>query len=149
MDQSDSMRPFLAYHRKMFGLCLAAAAAGVVLLAVFRADDMGWAGGFAIGSLAQLVKFGFIDVNVIKKIAVEKKDPAATQLKTLFVSLFIFGLAVLAVHTLKMNVWAMAAGIFLPRLILVADTYIRPNPFHDVDGEADGQGGEPEDDGEK
>lgn len=132
MDPFDGMRQFLSYHRRMFGLCLAVAVAVTVFLAIFRADDMGWAGGFAIGSLAQLFKFGFIDINVIKKLAIEKKNAASAQLKSMFLSLALFGLAVLFVYKLKMNVWAMAAGIFLPRLILVADTYIRPNPFKDA-----------------
>ncbi|MCC8167698.1 MAG: hypothetical protein LIQ31_16550, partial [Planctomycetes bacterium] len=39
-----------------------------------------------------------------------------------------------------------AAGIFLPRLILIADTYIRPNPFgngEDYPGDgSDGAGNE-------
>ncbi|MCD8352337.1 MAG: hypothetical protein LUC93_17170 [Planctomycetaceae bacterium] len=129
MATPDSMQDFLRYHRRMFslmiGVCLAVF---VVLLAVMR-HDMAWAGGFAAGAAAQLGKFGFLDVAVIKKIAAEKKDPAVTQLKAMFVSLALFGLAVVIVYTFGLNVWTMAAGIFLPRLILLADAYIRPNPF--------------------
>lgn len=139
MDAFDSMKAFLAYHRHMFGLCLAVAIGATVLLFLLRPDDPAWAGGFAIGSFAQLVKFGFIDINVIKKIAAERKNAPGIQLKAMFLSLAVFAVAVVASHSLKMNVWAMAAGIFLPRLILVADTYIRPDPFKHEPG--------PEDDG--
>lgn len=141
MDAFDSMKAFLAYHRNMFGLCLVVAVVATVLLAIVRQDDLAWAGGFAIGSLAQLFKFGFIDVNVIKKIAVEQKNAPGIQLKAMFMSLAVFAVAVLVVHSLTMNVWAMAAGIFVPRLILIADTYIRPDPFKHAEG--------PENDGAK
>ena len=129
MDAPDGMTDFLRYHRRMFalmaGVCLAVAAT----LAVAMWHDFAWAGGFIAGAAAQLLKFGLLDVAIIKKIAAEKKDPAATQLKAMFVSLLLFGLAVAAVYSLDFNVWAMAAGIFLPRIILLADAYIRPNPF--------------------
>ncbi len=92
-------------------------------------ERVAWAGGFVAGAAAQLLKFAFLDVAIIKKIAAEKKDPATTQLKAMFVSLLLFGLAVAAVYSLGFNVWAMAAGIFMPRIILLADAYIRPNPF--------------------
>lgn len=141
MDSFESMKAFLAYHRNMFGLCIVVSVMVTVVLAVVKADDLSWAGGFAAGSLAQLFKFGFVDVNVIRKIAVAKEGAAGIQLKAMFFSLAIFAVAVLAVHSLKLNVWAMAAGIFLPRLILVADTYIRPDPFKNAAG--------PEDDGAK
>lgn len=129
MNTLDGMTQFLRYHRRMFhlmtGVCLAVPAA---LFALTR-PDFSWAGGFAAGAAAQLLKFGFLDVAVVKKIAAEKKDPAATQLKAMFFSLVLFGLAVAAVYALGFNVWTMAAGIFLPRLILLADAYLRPNPF--------------------
>lgn len=134
MDADNSMNAFLAYHRNMFGLCIVVAVVVTALVAIVRQDDLSWAGGFAIGSLAQLFKFGFIDIAVIRKIAVEKNNAAGIQLKAMFLSLVVFGLAVVAVHYLKMNVWAMAAGIFLPRLILIADTYIRPDPFKNMAG---------------
>lgn len=141
----DGLNAFLAYHRKMFGLFIAVAAGVTAGLAILKPDDLAWAGGFAVGSLAQLFKFGFIDVNVVKKIAVEKKDAAGTQLKTMFVTLAVFAVAVLAVHKLGLNVWAMAAGIFLPRILLIADTYIRPNPFdHEEKHEEDDGANKPE-----
>ncbi|MCD8138226.1 MAG: hypothetical protein LUE17_00330 [Planctomycetaceae bacterium] len=129
MATPDSMQDFIRYHRRMFGLMIGAClAVFAVLLAVMR-QDTAWAGGFAVGAAAQLVKFGFLDIAVIKKIAAEKKDPAVTQLKAMLVSLALFGAAVVFVYTFALNVWTMAAGIFLPRLILLADAYIRPNPF--------------------
>lgn len=129
MDVSESLREFTLYHRRM------AAFQGMVCLALFAVlaalmrDDYSWWGGFAAGAAAQLLKFRFLDIAVIRKIAVEQKDAAATQLKAMVPSLALFGLAVFAVYSLRLNVFAMAAGIFLPRLILIADSYIRPNPF--------------------
>lgn len=144
MTTHDGMTAFLRYHKRMFtlmtGICLAVAAA---LLAIMRGAPE-WPGGFALGAAAQLLKFGLLDVAVVRKIAAEKRDPAATQLKTMFLSLVLFGLAVFAVLTLGYNVWAMAAGIFLPRLLLLADAYIRPNPFGDAANDADA----PEESGE-
>ncbi len=123
------MREFLQYHRRMFGLmCGVCLAVAVVLLAVMRLD-WSWAGGFAVGATAQLFKFGFLDIAAIRKIAAEKDAAASTQLKSMFLSLVVFGLAVVVVYKLKLNVWSMAAGIFLPRIILLADAYIRPNLF--------------------
>lgn len=131
---SEGMREFLAYHRRMLvlmaGVCLAAA---VVLLAVFR-DDWSWAGGFAVGAAAQLVKFGLLDLAAIKRIAAIREGAAVTQLKSSFMSLVLFGCAVAVVYHLRLNVWAMAAGIFLPRLVLLGDAYLRPNPFGENGG---------------
>lgn len=129
MDAPDSMREFLRYHRQMFTVMLAVCLAVAAALFVAMRPDYSRALGFAAGAAAQLLKFAILDVAVIRKIAVEKKDAAATQLKVMVLSLILFGAAVMLVHTMHGNIWAMAAGIFLPRIILLADTYIRPNPF--------------------
>ncbi len=98
-------------------------------------NDFSWSGGFCLGAAAQLLKFRFLDIAVIQRIAVEKRDPAGVQLKAAFVTLLLFGGAAAAVLKLGFNVWAMALGVFLPRLILIADTYLRPNPFADEEVE--------------
>lgn len=129
MDGRDGMRQFLAYHRRM---CVAMAlACGVVLAGLLAAmrGDVSWALGFGIGAAAQMLKFGVIDVAVVKKLASGEKNAAAFQLKALGLSLAVLGLGVAAAVKLGGNVWSLAAGIFLPRMILVADTWIRPNPF--------------------
>lgn len=135
MHTPETMREFLTYHRRMFALM--AVACLVVLLALVLAmpGDLSWAGGFAAGSVAQLFKFGVLDIAAIKKIASEQKGAATAQVKVMYLSLVVFALAVAVVYKLGLNVWSLAAGIFLPRLILVADTYIRPNPFKRPDGE--------------
>lgn len=139
MGDPDGMRQFLRYHKRMFGIMVAVCVAVFAGLLIGMGGDASWALGFGFGAAAQLAKFGVIDVAVVKKVAAEKKDAAATQLKAMFFSLFIFGIAVIAVYKLGGNVWAMAAGIFLPRVILIADAWLRPNPFATENGEQDAE----------
>ncbi|MCC8116242.1 MAG: hypothetical protein LIP18_03675, partial [Planctomycetes bacterium] len=128
MEPSSGMRLFLQYHRRMVVvMTVVSAAVWLVLRLAFR--DSGLSTGYLIGAAAQLLKFGIHHDAVVRKIAVEKKNAAATQLKTGAVTLLLFAAAALFVITNGLSVWAMAAGIFLPRLVLIADTYIRPNPF--------------------
>lgn len=129
------MREFLGYHRRMFALMAVACLVVLAALILSMPGDLAWAGGFAAGAVAQLFKFGVLDIAAIKKIASEQKNAATAQVKVMYLSLLVFGLAVAVVYKLGLNVWALAAGIFLPRLILVADTYIRPNPFKRPEGE--------------
>ncbi len=129
MNAPESLREFLGYHRRMLalmaGVCLAAA---VALLALLR-NDLAYSGGFAVGAAAQLFKFGVLDIGAIRRIAAAQQGAAAIQMRSTFMSLVVFGLAVVAVWKLGLNVWAMAAGIFAPRVILLADAYLRPNLF--------------------
>lgn len=128
-DRLNSMNQFLAYHKRMLrvmvGISLAVAA---LILAVGR-SNFAWTGGFVVGSAAQLLKFAFIDVAIVRKIALLREKAAAIQLKGSILSLAIFGAAVAVIYTCGFNVWAMAVGIFLPRIVLIADSYLRPNPF--------------------
>jgi phosphate/sulfate permease len=80
------------------------------------------------------VKFGFVDAAVVRRLAEERKDAASVQLKATFFSLLLLGLAVAVAYAVGGNVWALAAGIFLPRAILVADAWLRPNPFPEEQG---------------
>ncbi len=148
MNAADSLQEFLAYHRRMVvimaGVCLAVLAA---LLAV-GGGNMALPGGFAAGAAARLIKFRFLDLAVVRQIAVEKKDAAAAQLKSMALWMTLFILAALAVFTFNLNVWAMVAGIFLPPLILVADTYARPNLFARPDTGGNDGGATAEDAGE-
>lgn len=129
MDTSNGMREFLAYHKRMLGLmagvCLAVL---VVLLAALR-PDYSLGGGFALGAAAQLFKFAVLDVGVVRRIVADGQRAATTQLKASFLSLVVLGAGLAAVFRFDFNLWAFAAGIFLPRLILIADSYLRPNPF--------------------
>ncbi len=136
MEPSSGMRQFLLYHRRMV-VVMTAVSAAVWLVVRLTFRDGGLSTGFLIGAAAQLLKFGFLDVAVVRKIAIEKKNAAATQLKTGAVTLLLFAAAALFVIKNSLSVWAMAAGIFLPRLILIADTYIRPNPFGNGSDEPD------------
>ena len=135
MNTSEGMQDFLAYHRRMLGLmsgvCLAVTA---ILFAAMR-ENYAWSGGFAIGSLAQLLKFGVLDLSTVKRLA--SQQSASVQIKATLLSLILFGLAAAGVFILHLNVWAMAAGIFVPRLILIGDAYIRPNPFGTADPETE------------
>lgn len=134
----EGMQAFIAYHRRMLvlmaGVCLIAA----VILAIGAHEDLSWAGGFTAGAGAQLLKFGLLDLAVIKRIAAIRDGAALTQLKSMFMSLVLFGCAVAVVYYLRLSVWAMAAGIFLPRLVLLADAYLRPDPFGGGEGSGSG-----------
>lgn len=134
------MREFAGYHRKM--LCLMAGACLVVAAAllVVMWENREWAGGFAVGAAAQLFKFGVLDIGVIRKIAVGGNGAATAQVKSMYAFLLILGAAAFLVYTLKLNPWAMLAGIVLPRLVLIADTYLRPNLFAPADAAVDGNG---------
>lgn len=134
MNEPEGMREFLIYHRRMLIGMIVACLAATVGLCLATPGDFRLAGGFAAGAAAQLFKFGFLDVRIIRKIATERERTAATQMKAMFLSLVVFGLSLLATLRLGWNVWATAAGIFLPRLILIADTWFRPNPFGTVGG---------------
>lgn len=130
MGEQDGMRQFLDYHRRMFAvMALACAAALAGLAAAGFRGDWSWTLGFGVGAAAQLAKFRFIDAAAVQRLAAAGSSAAAEQLKATLCSLFVFGLAVAAAYALGGNVWALAAGIFLPRVILVADAWLRPNPF--------------------
>ncbi len=131
MEAAYNLKAFLHYHRRMFMLMAMICLMVFIGLLLAMRQDFTWSGGFLLGAAAQLLKFRFLDIAVIQKIAIEKRDPAGVQLKAAFVTLLLFGAAAAAVLKLGYNVWAMALGIFLPRLILIADTYLRPNPFGD------------------
>lgn len=129
MDAPNSLNDFVVYHRRMFAVMTGACLAVLVIMMAARRGDWALAGGFAAGAAARLVKFRFLDIAVVRKIAIEKKDAAATQLKSMAVWLVLFGSAAAVTLSLNLNVWAMVAGIFLPPVLLVADTYLRPNLF--------------------
>ncbi len=136
--ERETVEQFLHYHKQIFSvmflLCFVALA-GMAAGAAGDASYAPYALGFGLGAAAQLLKFRCVDSAVIRKIAVEKKDAAAVQLKAMGGSLLLFGIAVAAAHRWGGDIWAMAAGIFLPRLVLVADAWIRPNPFRTEDAE--------------
>lgn len=123
------MEQFLQYHRRIFLVMAAVCLAVLAALWLGLRGDASWALGFACGAAAQLLKFGFIDVSVVRRLAAGGKGAETAQLKASLFSLLILGIAVAAVYKLGGNVWGMAAGIFLPRVILVADSWLRPNPF--------------------
>ncbi len=148
MDASESLSEFLAYHRRMTAVMTGACLAVLALLLAFGRGDLALAGGFAAGAAARLVKFRFLDLAVVRKIAVEKRAAAATQLKSMALWLALFMLAAAAVFAFRLNVWTMVAGIFLPPLILVADTYARPNLFARPDPGKKGDSAQTEDAGE-
>ena len=129
MDAPESMREFLGYHRRMVVLMSAICVVVVLLLALAMPGDLSWAGGFAVGAAARLAKFGILDIAAIKKMAAERKDAALVQVKTMYLFLVILAAAGLLVYRLGLNVWAMAAGIFLPNVVLLAETWLRPNLF--------------------
>ena len=134
MAGSGHLNAFFSYHRRMTALMLAVCLAVEALLVFLAWHNPAWAAGFALGSAAQLFKFFFLDAALIRKIAAGNAKPASLQLKSTLLSLAVFGLMAAAGVKLGADIWAMAAGVFLPRLILLADAWIRPNPFAGAEG---------------
>ena len=137
MKEPDGMREFLAYHKRMSVimtlLCLACAAA----LFIAVPGDFAWCGGFAIGAAAQLFVFKFLDVQVIKKTAESPDASKMASVKKMYLSMVIYAAAVLLIYKLHLNVWSFVLGMFAPKLMLIADMYLRPNVF-----EKHGDGGD-------
>lgn len=134
MDASqESWQKFLRYHRRMLYLMLGVSLAVTVTILIVPGGDRSWAGGFALGSVAQLFKFGVLDLAVVRGVASGDGRAARTQVRNMLFALALFGLAAILTLRLGFGVWALAAGIFLPRLLLLADAKIRPNPFGAAD----------------
>ncbi len=113
----------------MLVLLTAVCAAAAVCLLVFVPGDWARFGGFVIGAAAQLLKFATLDVWLVKRMATDPDNAAMQQLKSRYGTLALLAIAVVVSLKFRFNVWALAAGIFLPRVILLADTYLRPNIF--------------------
>lgn len=134
----ESWQKFLRYHRRMLYLMLGVCAAAAAAFLIASGGDRSWTGGFVLGATAQVLKFGVLDLAVIRGVAAGNDRVARTQVMNMFFSLALFGLAALVTLRLDFSVWALAAGIFLPRLVLLADAKLRPNPFNTVDAERNG-----------
>ena len=133
----------------MFIIILIVSGMAALSLFVLMPGELSYGMGFAVGAAAQVTKFGFLDVSTIRNIAANPKNAAKTQLMAMFFTLIIFAAAIVCALRFRMNIWAMAAGIFLPRIILLADTFLRPDPFSgkenkgtSPDGDSDGGQGE-------
>lgn len=129
MESSSGLREFLAYHRRMLALLTAVCATGAVCLLVFVPGDYARLGGFTLGAAGQLLKFATLDVWLVKRMATDPEKAAMQQLKSRYGALALLAVVLVVSLKFKFNVWALAAGIFLPRVILLADTYLRPNIF--------------------
>lgn len=125
------MEEFLVYHKRMFLLTGIVTILAAVGIAIALPGDHARFWGFVIGAAAQLFKFGLLDVSTIKQMAASPDHAAKIQLRATLLGMAVFGVAVVLVFVLGFDVWTMAAGIFLPRIILLVDTFIRPNPFGD------------------
>ncbi|MDR3211488.1 MAG: hypothetical protein LBU79_06195 [Planctomycetota bacterium] len=126
------MEHFLRYHRQMFILTLVISLLALGGLAILLPGDYPRLAGFASGSVAQLLKFGLLDRATIQNIAKQPQNAARVQLRATFFGLVVFGLALVLVFSLHLDVWCLAGGIFLPRLVLLADSILRPNPFGEM-----------------
>lgn len=126
---STGLQAFLAYHRRMLflltGVCIVVAAC----LLAFIPSDRTWAAGFAVGAAAQMLKFGFLDVGVVRSIALNPESAPMQQLKSRYGTMVILAIAIIAALKFGLNVWALAAGVLLPRVMYLADAYLRPNVF--------------------
>ena len=136
------MEQFLLYHKRMFIVILIVSGMAALFFFVLMPGELSYGMGFLIGAAAQVTKFGFLDVSTIRNIAANPKNAAKTQLMAMFFTLIIFSAAIVLALRFKLNVWAMAAGIFLPRIILLADTFLRPDPFSNKGNSGTSPGGD-------
>ncbi|MCL2000961.1 MAG: hypothetical protein FWG74_05965 [Planctomycetes bacterium] len=139
MDAPEGLRTFTKYHHRMLAIMTGACLGVTVILFALLRNDFAWCGGFAVGAAAQLFKFGVLDIAAIRRIAASSQGAAGIQMLTTLLSLAVFGLAGLCIWKADWNIWAMAAGIFVPRLILLADAYLRPELFARPAGDTDRQ----------
>ena len=123
------MEQFLLYHRRMFFIVLIVSGIVACSLFLILPSEPTYALGFVAGAAAQLVKFGFLDVATVRNIAANPKGGAKVQLQAMVMTMIIFSIAIVVSLKVDFNVWTMAAGVFLPRIILLADTFLRPDPF--------------------
>ncbi|MDR1612142.1 MAG: hypothetical protein LBT97_05090 [Planctomycetota bacterium] len=125
----DGLREFLAYHRRMLILLTAVSASVSLGLLLLAHGDYALFGGFVAGASAQLLKFGILDVGVVKSMADHQGDAPMRQVKSRYGTLALFAVAIIVTIKFGFNVWAFAAGVVLPRVIFLADTFLRPNLF--------------------
>jgi hypothetical protein len=123
------MEDFLSYHKKMLRISIAVCVIAAVAIVIALPGDFPRLFGFIAGAAAQLAKFGLLDAGTVQRISADPEHAAKIQLRATLSSLLLFGLAIAVVFVCKLDVWALALGIFLPRLLLIADTFFRPDPF--------------------
>lgn len=129
------MEDFIKYQRTIFYAMIIVCAAACAALFVMLPHDPQWGLGLALGSIAQLVKFKIVDVATVVKfsanIGMEQKHAAKWQFIGMIKTMVVLSIAFIVAYMYKpfINVWTLIAGILIPRLILVADGIIRPNPF--------------------
>ena len=123
------MEEFLLYHRRMFIIVLVVSGIAALSLFILLPGELSYGFGFLVGSAAQLIKFGFLDVSTIRTIAANPKDAPKAQLRAMVFTMIIFAVGIVIALRFRMNIWAMAAGVFLPRIVLLVDTFLRPDPF--------------------
>ncbi len=134
-NERSRMEQFLSYHRKMFVLTAILCGAVAVGIGVLLPGDWLRLLGFLVGAAAQLIKFGFLDVSTVKRMAAAPDQAAKLQLRATFLSLLIFCLALAVAFKFSLDIWMVAAGIFLPRIILIIDSFVRPDPFTSTAGD--------------
>lgn len=123
------MEDFLSYQKKMLRISIAVCVIAAVAIIFLLPGDFPRLWGFVAGAAAQLAKFGLLDVGTVQRIAADPEHAAKIQLRATLLSLLLFGLAIAIVFVCRLNVWMLALGIFLPRMLLIADTFFRPDPF--------------------
>lgn len=125
----EGLKVFLAYHRRMMVFLTGVCAAVAVVLAVLVPGDFAIIGGFVTGAAAQLLKFGVLDVGVVRAMAVDAESAPMRQLKSRYGTMALLAVAIVVTLKFGFNVWALAAGVFLPRVIFLVDNLLRPNVF--------------------
>jgi hypothetical protein len=129
------MREFYRYQRMIMLVILAVAGAGAAALAFFLRHDLGYLWGWLLGCAAGLVVFR---ARVASIMGMAHGTPRAWGRATVRSSLLQFGIVLLvlvvAALTERINLYACCAGVFMERVVLIADGLLRPAALADLPG---------------
>ena len=122
------VRTFDKYHRTILIVILGIAAVVAAGLGFLLSHDLGYLFGWLLGCAAGVVVFR---QRVVSVMGMATGTPGAWGRATIRSSLFQFGvvLAALLAAALsdRINLYTCCAGVFMERLVLVADGLLRPN----------------------
>ena len=122
----------MRYAKSIFTVMVLVAAAATVGIAILGPANPKWVYGFALGAAGQLLKFRVIDVPTVIRIGTAPENAVKTQLLSTFMGFAILGSVFLIAILWRGSMfqpWMTLGGVLLPRLVLVADGYFRPNLF--------------------
>jgi hypothetical protein len=136
------MKEAMRYANTMFAVMLVAAAALTAAALALFPDARAAACGLGFGCVAGALKFRVLDVWAALRLQQRPGDAVKIQFQALVMGLGLLG-AAFALAFLRKDLFlplTTAVGFFVPRILLVVDLKLRPNPF-EKEGDA-GEAGE-------